>query len=60
MRETTDRDDALEGAHVVYAKEWGSTTHYGDAEGDARLRATLADWCVRERLVRAAPRSTAD
>ena len=35
VRETADRDDALEGAHVVYAKEWGSTTHYGDTEGDA-------------------------
>ena len=46
--ETADRREALEGAHVVYAKEWGSTTHYGDTEGDARLRASLADWCVRE------------
>jgi ornithine carbamoyltransferase len=32
----------------VYAKEWGSTQYYGDAEGDARLRSALADWCVRE------------
>jgi N-acetylornithine carbamoyltransferase len=32
----------------VYAKEWGSTAHYGDAEADARLRAELKDWCVRE------------
>ena len=47
VRETTDRDDALTGAHVVYAKEWGSTSHYGNAEADARQRA-----CAR-RLVRA-------
>ena len=33
---------------MVYAKEWGSTAHYGDTEGDARLRAALTDWCVRE------------
>ncbi|MBX3693962.1 MAG: N-acetylornithine carbamoyltransferase [Steroidobacteraceae bacterium] len=46
VRETSERDDALAGAHVLYAKEWGSTTHYGDAEGDAKLRAKLADWCV--------------
>src|SRR6476660_1507370 len=39
VRETSDRDDALEGAHVVYAKEWGSTTYYGNAEADARARA---------------------
>ena len=48
VRETSDRDDALTGAHVIYAKEWGSTSHYGNAEADARLRASLADWCVRD------------
>jgi N-acetylornithine carbamoyltransferase len=48
VRETADRDDALSGAHVVYAKEWGSTAHYGNAEADARARAPLADWCVRD------------
>jgi N-acetylornithine carbamoyltransferase len=48
LRETADRDDALSGAHVVYAKEWGSTAHYGNAEADARARANLADWCVRD------------
>jgi len=47
VRETNDRREALEGAHVLYAKEWGSTTHYGDPEGDGRLRSTLTDWCVR-------------
>lgn len=47
VRETNDRREALEGAHVVYAKEWGSTQHYGDPEGDGRLRANLTDWCVR-------------
>ena len=47
VRETSDRAEALEGAQVVYAKEWGSTTHYGDAAADAKLRAGLADWCVR-------------
>ena len=48
VRETTERDDALNGAHILYAKEWGSTSHYGNAEADARLRAGLADWCVRD------------
>ncbi len=48
VTETTDRAAALAGAHVVYAKEWGSTLHYGDADGDARLRAHLKDWCVGE------------
>jgi N-acetylornithine carbamoyltransferase len=48
VTETSDRAQALSGAHVLYAKEWGSTAHYGDAAADARLRAALADWCVRE------------
>ena len=47
VRETTDRADALEGANVIYAKEWGSAAHYGDTDGDARLRRTLTSWCIR-------------
>jgi len=46
--ETTDRDAALKGAHVLYAKEWGSTKHYGNAVGDADLREHLNNWCVNE------------
>jgi N-acetylornithine carbamoyltransferase len=49
VSETTDRSAALSAAHVLYAKEWGTTTYYGDVEADARLRADLTDWCVRER-----------
>jgi N-acetylornithine carbamoyltransferase len=48
VSETSDRVAALRGAHVVYAKEWGSPQHYGDAEAESRTRAPLADWCVRE------------
>jgi N-acetylornithine carbamoyltransferase len=47
VRETSDRREALEGAQVLYAKEWGSTQYYGDPEGDGRLRANLKDWCVK-------------
>jgi len=47
VRETSDRNDALAGASIIYAKEWGSTAHYGDAEGDAKLRSDLTEWCVR-------------
>jgi N-acetylornithine carbamoyltransferase len=49
VTETTDRVAALKDASVLYAKEWGSTTHYGDTAADAKLRADLTDWCVRER-----------
>ena len=48
VTETGDRAAALAGAQVLYAKEWGSTTDYGNAAADARLRAELSDWCVRE------------
>ncbi len=49
VTETDDRATALAGAQVLYAKEWGSTTHYGDADGDARLRADLGHWQVTGR-----------
>jgi len=56
LSETADRTNALAGADVVYAKEWGTTTDYGDVEADAKLRAELSDWCVRERwFAQAAP-----
>ena len=48
VRETADRREGLEGAHIIYAKEWGATASYGDAEADAALRAPLTDWCVRD------------
>jgi N-acetylornithine carbamoyltransferase len=54
VTETDDRDAALAGAHVLYAKEWGSPAHYGDADGEARLRRGFADWCVSEPWFRAA------
>jgi N-acetylornithine carbamoyltransferase len=47
VTETSERAAALNGAHIIYAKEWGATSCYGDTDGDARLRAALTDWCVR-------------
>src|SRR5688500_19067825 len=48
LRETATRQDALAGAHVVYAKSWSSPAHYGDLETEQRLRAGLRQWCVDE------------
>jgi N-acetylornithine carbamoyltransferase len=48
VRESSDRTDALNGAHVIYAKEWGSPHHYGDHEAEIRLREYLSDWCVKD------------
>jgi N-acetylornithine carbamoyltransferase len=49
VRESSDRREALAGAQIIYAKEWGATDCYGDAQADARLRASLTDWCVTDR-----------
>ena len=46
VRETPDRAEALEGAHIIYAKEWTSTRHYGDKVADQKLRENLQDWRV--------------
>jgi N-acetylornithine carbamoyltransferase len=48
VTETHDRAEALEGAHVIYAKSWMSTKHYGDKMADQALREELIDWCVDE------------
>lgn len=48
LTETNDRAEALEGAHVIYAKSWSSTVHYGNAPKDEELRRGLEDWCVDE------------
>ena len=46
LQETDDRREAMEGAHVIYAKSWSSTRHYGDKLGDQSLRNELVDWCI--------------
>ncbi|HEX6864977.1 MAG TPA: N-acetylornithine carbamoyltransferase [Thermoanaerobaculia bacterium] len=48
VRETTDRDEAMAGAHAVYAKSWTAPSRYGDPAGEAALRAPLRSWCVDE------------
>jgi N-acetylornithine carbamoyltransferase len=48
VTETADRREAMEGAHVVYAKSYSSTRHYGDKLGDQALREELVHWCVDE------------
>jgi len=55
VRESTDCREALEGAEVLYVKEWGATDAYGDAAADAALRAPRRDWCVGEDWFGAAP-----
>ena len=46
VNETTDRTEALEGAHILYAKSWSSTRHYGELNKDEDLRRDAIDWCI--------------
>lgn len=48
VRESTDRIEAMQDAHIIYAKSWSSTTAYGDKLGDLALRNELDHWCVDE------------
>ena len=48
VTETDDSAEATEGAHVIYAKSWSSTKHYGDKLADQKLREQHLDWCVDE------------
>jgi len=46
VTETDERAQALEGAHVIYAKSWASTKHYGHLPNDGKAREGLKDWCI--------------
>lgn len=48
VAETEDRAEATEGAHIIYAKSWSSTRHYGNEKADQKLREELIHWCVDE------------
>jgi ornithine carbamoyltransferase len=48
LRETADREEALAGAHVLYAKSWGAAADYGDPAAEAERRRGLRGWCVGE------------
>jgi len=48
VTETPNRGEALEGAQIIYAKSWASTTHYGNRVADEEHRRELHDWCIDE------------
>ena len=48
VTETDERAEAMQDAHVIYAKSWSSTRYYGDRINDQKLRNELVDWCVDE------------
>jgi ornithine carbamoyltransferase len=48
VTETDQRSEAMQDAHIIYAKSWSSTRHYGDKINDQKLREQHLDWCVDE------------
>jgi N-acetylornithine carbamoyltransferase len=49
ITESEDPSEAMDGAHVIYAKSWSSTKHYGDAQADQAAREPhFGPWCVDE------------
>ena len=55
LRITDDLDGALDGAHAVYTKAWGSLAHFGKPDEERALRDGKRDW----RLTQARMRTTA-
>lgn len=55
MRITDELDGAIEGAHVVYPKSWGSLAHFGRPEEERAGREGKRDW----RLTQARMQATA-
>ena len=41
-----EMNEAFDGAHVVYAKSWGSLRHHGDEAAEAKLRKKHKGWTV--------------
>ncbi|MGI9271117.1 MAG: N-acetylornithine carbamoyltransferase [Woeseiaceae bacterium] len=48
VKESDDRIEAMQDAHIIYAKSWSSTQAYGDKLADLELRNELEHWCVDE------------
>ena len=48
ITETSDRREAMQGAHVIYAKSWASTSQYENRRADEALRREHMRWCVAD------------
>ncbi|MBX3120502.1 MAG: N-acetylornithine carbamoyltransferase [Fimbriimonadaceae bacterium] len=48
LKVTHHREEATEGAHIVYAKSWAAPEFYGRPSEEAEARASLRDWCLKE------------
>ncbi|MEM9058176.1 MAG: hypothetical protein AAGD86_11905, partial [Pseudomonadota bacterium] len=47
--ETSDRSEAMDGAHVLYACSWSAPHAYCDQSTNAQLAEACKSWCIDER-----------
>ncbi|MFK8015645.1 MAG: acetylornithine carbamoyltransferase [Gammaproteobacteria bacterium] len=59
VTETSDRDRAMDGAHVLYAESWIAPQYYQNPDKEQALRARYTDWCVDERWFKRAQETAA-
>ncbi len=48
IRESNNRNEAMEGARVLYVNSWSSVSRYGRKNSEEKYKAHLRDWCVDE------------
>jgi N-acetylornithine carbamoyltransferase len=51
VRVVNDREEGVKGAEVVYARSWGCTKYWNDAEREAMVKRSLQDWRVDAQLM---------
>jgi N-acetylornithine carbamoyltransferase len=51
LQVVNDMHAAARGAEVLYARSWGSTKHWHDAEREAMVKRSLQSWRVDEQLM---------
>ena len=48
VTETSDRYEAMQDAHIIYAKSWISAKYYNDKQMESEARKNLVDWRVKD------------
>ena len=48
VNETADRREAMQDAHVIYAKSWSSASQYENRRAEEALRREHMKWCIAE------------
>lgn len=52
LRVVNDFEAGVDGADVLYARAWGSTKYWGDAEREAMVKRSLKSWKVDDEIMK--------